>query len=124
MSLFKNAETPHLVEFVTVADAVLLEWDAIAHSTLELYPVHTPFGVVYIYPEIGLCGWARRILDIETRIKLMRTWLHFSGDDIYPVGGASEFDETPNLYTNPKRKDLLQHMRDTVHKHLVQIGEM
>lgn len=44
------------------------------------------------------------------KYKLFRSWKHFNGSVVYPVGGEDEFAAIENVAENPLRVDLAEHL--------------
>ena len=63
--------------------------------------------------EMGLCDNVFRPNKLPEHIKMCMfiAWDGFSGDAVYPVGGADEYEDCAggNLYLNPARKSLALH---------------
>lgn len=105
--------------FLDQAQVVLENWEYLAEFTR--------YGVVdlslddgtdlRINPCLGLCNWTRPTIDSDLDV-LFEAWPYFSGDTLYPVGGEDEYYNTQNMYTNPHRKALLEHMVSTVTTYL------
>lgn len=52
----------------------------------------------------SLLGW------IENRADAYEAWWSFNGDYLYPVDGKYEFYNSEDLWENPKRHELLDHL--------------
>lgn len=114
---------------------VLEHWDAITdldHEEIE-YTYLSEVGVVGDYRRTvnvtdGLCdNFLNEFLEGVDKDALFVTWRHFSGSLTFPVGGRNEYikfdDETgdlsyQNLFLNPLRKDLVEHVLKTIEEYL------
>ena len=114
---------------------VLEHWDAIADLDDEEteYTYRSEVGVAGDYLRTvnvtdGLCdNFLNEFLAYDDKDLLFAEWRHFSGSYIFPVGGREEYlrydDETgdllyQNLFHNPLRKDLVEHILKTVEDYL------
>lgn len=114
---------------------VLEHWDAIAdldHEETE-YTYHSDVGVAGDYLRTvdvtdGLCdNFLNEFLENADKDVLFAEWRYFSGNYIYPVGDRDEYlkydDETgellyQNLFRNPLRKHLAEHILQTIEDYL------
>lgn len=75
-------------------------------------------------PEQGLCDncFNNRINNTAVT-NMFKSWEHYSGYDIYPVGGRAEYYCKKNLYSNPKRIQLakfcLQQLTNELNKYTI-----
>lgn len=114
---------------------VLEHWDAIAdldHEETE-YTYRSDVGVAGDYLRTvdvtdGLCdNFLYDLLENDDKDALFAEWRYFSGSCTFPVGGREEYlrhdEETgdllyQNLFRNPLRKDLVEHILKTVEDYL------
>lgn len=119
-----------LQQLCTLLREVLEHWDAIVdlpHGE-DYYTYRSEVGVAGCYLRTvnvtdGLCdNFFNEFLENVDRDALFAEWSHFSGSYVYPVGGHGEylkFDENgdllyQNLFHNPLRKDLVEHVLQTI----------
>ena len=136
MNLF-DFDTPYvdLQQLCTLLREVLEHWDAIADLDYEEteYTYCSDVGVAGDYRRTvnvtdGLCdNFLNEFLESVDKDALFFKWRHFSGDYVYPVGGREEYlrfdNETgdllyQNLFRNPLRKDLVEHILKTIEEYL------
>lgn len=114
---------------------VLERWDTIAdldHEEME-YTYRSEVSVDGDYLRTvdvtdGLCdNFLNEFLEDVDKEALFAEWRYFSGSYTYPVGGREEYinydHETgdtlyQNLFRNPLRKDLVEHILKTVEDYL------
>lgn len=130
-----NTPDTDLQHLRIVLREVLEHWDAIAaldHEETE-FTYRSEVSVAGDYLRTiavtdGLCyNFLDEFLESVDKVALFTKWRSFSGDYIYPVCGREEylrFDEETsellyqNLFSNPLRKDLMEHILKTIEDYL------
>lgn len=107
---------PNLLRmFVDVANLVLRDWDYLAGSDAGYVDLQLESGDdIRINPDYGICDWVERYLSEEDMSRVYGAWEHYSGSDMYPVGGEAEYHHSgvDNKYRSQDRRALCEWVRD------------